>query len=67
MDKKQWQKIFNENKLNEASSAWRPLVGKVSQACDWEYTEIQEFIKALLIDSNYHDESKKVDKFMDKI
>ena len=67
MDKKLWNKILNENKLNEVSSAWKPLVSKVSKACDWDYNEVQEFINALLIDCNFHDEAKKVYNFMNKL
>ena len=67
MDKKLWEQIFRKNTLNEASSAWRPLVSKVSQACEWDYNEVQEFIKALLIDCNFHTEAKKVYNFMNKL
>lgn len=53
--------------LRESPSKWRPLVGKVSAACEWEYGDCQDFIKALLIDCNFHDEAEKVYKFMDKL
>ena len=58
---------IDENSVNEASSAWRPLVGKVSNACGWDYNECQEFIEALLINCNFHTEAKKVYNFMNKL
>jgi hypothetical protein len=67
MDKKEWKKLLNENTLNEESKAWKPLVNKVSQACNWEYNECIEFINALLIDINFHSEAKKVYNFMNKL
>lgn len=52
--------------IEESKSQWKPLIQKVSAACEWDYYECQEFIRELLIDCNFHTESKKVYNFMSK-
>lgn len=67
MKQEQWKKLLHENKLNENKAKWRPLVSKVSAACEWDYEECTEFIKELLDDINFSDEAKKIKQYMEKI
>ena len=65
MKESELRKLIREEILNEGN--WKPLVGKVSTACGWNYNDCQDFIRALLIDINHKDEAKKVWEYMNKI
>lgn len=62
-----WKDYRIQETIISESANWKPLIAKVSAACDYDYNELQDFIKALLIDSNFHDEAEKIYKFMNKI
>lgn len=65
MKQSELRKMIKEVIINEAN--WHSLVAKVSDACGGKYSKIQDFIKALLINSDFHNEAEKVDNFMNKI
>jgi len=67
MKKIELRQIIKEEILKESRANWQSLVSKVGTACEWDYDETVDFIEALLIDSNFHTEAKRVVNFMNKI
>jgi len=43
------------------------LVNHVAKQLKWDYNTVTEFVRDLLTDINYHDESQKVYNFMKKL